>query len=268
VVDAAHARYRAGQVSHTNLLKAQIRLADLRQQLGTAKARRASASRTLSAELDLPGDALATPRLTLDVKLPPRPARAEAVAAAKGAGPAVTQARIMALRATLMVQLAERQLQPNLSPGLSVERVAGTPPAAADVMYATGGPFLREMRDREQAAAAQLASALRRVPAAADAAWVTLDEALRRRRLNVGAQLARAQQSVDVAERGYRAGRATFFDLDSALEVFLRVSLEARAALRDAHVGAARLRVITGTGAASHDPLPAPPSRTVDEVQP
>ena len=72
-----------------------------------------------------------------------------------------------------------------------------------------------------------------------------------RRASAAGHQLARAQQGVDVAERGYRAGTATFFDLDSAVQLYLTTALEARVALRDAHIAGASLDAVVGTIAAA-----------------
>ena len=186
----------------------------------------------------------------LDAPLPVRPPRADAQAGTLAHGPAVAAARLAHERATLMVQLAERQLQPNLAEGAGVPGSSARP-ADADLMYATGGPFVRELRVREQAAAAALAGAERLAPARADQAWVTLDDAVRRRHSAAGNQLARAQQGVDVAERGYRAGTATFFDLDSAVQLYLTTALEARVALRDAHIAGASLDAVVGTIAAA-----------------
>ncbi|MCA9515119.1 MAG: TolC family protein, partial [Myxococcales bacterium] len=90
----------------------------------------------------------------------------------------------------------------------------------------------------------------RRAPARAEGAWVTLDDARRRYASAAGHQLARAEQGVEVAEQGYRAGTATFFDLDSAVQLYLGAALDARAALRDAWVAAALLDAVVGTGAA------------------
>jgi outer membrane protein TolC len=121
-------------------------------------------------------------------------------------------------------------------------------------MYAVGGPYLREMLVRTEVAHAARADAERQAPARADEAWVALDDAVRRRVSAAGAQLGRAEQGVDVAERGYRAGTATFFDLDSAVQLYLATALDARAALRDAHVAAARLAIVLGAKAGAPTP--------------
>ncbi len=257
--EAARARYRAGSASHASLIQATMRLDDLRLRLQTTKTRRDAAWQRLAAALRLgpgddtaPGDAVTPPRptLKLDAKLPPRPPREAARRQAQTRGPRAAEARARSLRATLMAQLAERQLEPPLSPGLS--RTDAPPGAGAptgvrsNLGYMTGGPFVREARQRDAAAQASLDAALRDAPAAADRAWVRLDDALRRRRLYAGVQRARARQAVEVAQRGYRAGRATFFDLDTAVARALEVDLTAHAATRDAFVAAAELAVETG----------------------
>lgn len=259
VVDAAHARYRAGRTGHANLIQAEIRQEDLTVQLATARARRSAARLALAAALDLPSEVLAHTALKLDAHLPKRPDRAATRAAAAAHGPAVASARAKRERADLLVQLAERQLQPNLAEGAHTPG-SGPRPAATDLAYATGGPFLRELRVRAQAAADALNDAKRRTPATADQAWVTLDDALRRRHSDAGTQLGRAKQGFEVAERGYRAGTATFFDLDHAVQLYLTTSLQARAALRDAHVAFARLAVVVGTGAAASSSATSPES--------
>ncbi|PKN55637.1 MAG: hypothetical protein CVU56_20225 [Deltaproteobacteria bacterium HGW-Deltaproteobacteria-14] len=255
VVEAAKGRYRAGGTSHANLIQAELREEALRVRHATARARRTSAKTSLAAALDLPADALDGVSLRLDAPLPERPARSDVAAATLAHGPTVATARAARERAALMVQLAERQLQPNLAEGAAVPG-SGARPAAADLAYATGGPFLRELQVREQAAADALAGAERQAPARAEEAWVTLDDAVRRRLSSAGHQLARAQQGVDVSERGYRAGTATFLDLDSAVQLYLATALDAWAALRDAHVAAARLATLVGAGPAASPTAP------------
>ncbi len=234
------------------------------------------------------------PKLKLDAPLPGRPDRDEVRALAAGAdgasvpaphggaalaadatltqsgvrGTAVAVARARALRATLMVQLAERQLEPNLTAGLrsdqapdleprSLRPAAGAPrqrpgpggmALQGNLRFITGGPFLREARERQVAAQEGLQAALRDAPAQADQLWVALDDAVRRRRLYAGVQRSRAEQAVQVAQRGYRAGRATFFDVDAAVARALDVNLAAHAATRDAFVFAAKLAVELGAG--------------------
>lgn len=250
VLDAARARYRSGSASHANLIQAELRKEALSVELGTARARYGAARTTLAAALDLPGDALDGVSLALDVGLPARPTKAEVEAAVVAHGPAVATARAAATRAELLVQLAERQLQPNLTQGSAVPGL-GPRGAGADIMYATGGPFLRELRVRAAAADDALEDTTRRAPALAERERVTLDDARRRYASAAGRQLARAEQGVEVAEQGYRAGTATFFDLDTAVQLYLATALDARAALRDAHVAAARLATLVGTGAAA-----------------
>lgn len=248
VVDTARARYRAGTTSHANLIQAQIRLEDVKQQRKTARARHQAARTELAAILDLPAGDLGRSRLFVGTALPSRPERSSVRAAVRAHGPAPSSARLAVLRSTLMVQLAERQLLPNLSPGIGTSAGLDTPLPRADTPYATGGAFLRGLRHLESAARARHQGVLEEAPARADSAWVALDDALRAQRINSGAQTERAEQGVSVAERGYRAGTATFFDLDAAVQLRLRVALAARAATRDAFVSAARLQLTTGTG--------------------
>ena len=256
VVEAAKGRYRAGGTSHANLIQAELRDEALSVRLATSRARRSSTKTSLAAALDLPADALDGVSLHLDAPLPKRPARSDVAAATLAHGPTVATARAARERAALMVQLAERQLQPNLAEWAGVPG-SGARPAAADLAYATGGPFLRELQVREQAAADALAGAERQAPARAEEAWVTLDDAVRRRVSSAGRQLARAQQGVDVSERGYRAGTATFLDLDTAVQLYLATALDAWAALRDAHVASARLATLVGV---PHTPSPTAPT--------
>ena len=251
VADAAGARYRAGQTTHANLIQAQIRATDLRERLTTARGQRAAARRMLATLIDLDPENLARTRLRLDAPLPRRPRRSEARDAARRAGPQVESARLARERAVLLVQLAERQLLPNLSDGSSHVRRGTMAPPRGDIPYATGGPFLQEMRHGLVGAGLRLDEARRDTPARADALWVVLDDALRMRRINAGTQSERATLAVEVAEQGYRAGTATFFDLDAAVRLFLEISLKAESGLRDAFIAAARLQVVVGpTGAA------------------
>ena len=239
VASAAGARYRSGRTSHANLIQAEIRLEDLRQKLRTARAQRVATRLALGAALDLPADVAEDMSLTLDVSLPDRPGRDDTRARALERGPAPAAARHRAHMAELMLQLAERRGLPDLRR----EDGAAQP---GDLRFAVAGPFVDELRLRTVERRAKLAQAERDVVAAADAAWARLDEALRERYSTVLEQQERAALAVDVAERGYSAGTATFFDLDAAVQLYLQISLRARAAQRDAFVAAARLDLVTG----------------------
>ena len=247
VVESADALYRTGRTPYMSLIQAQMRAADLGERLTTARRRLDAERALLAALLDVSGDRLGGARLRLDVGLPSLPARTATRAAALAHGPTVAQARLDVARMTLMVQLVERQLLPNLSSGLSYEPGTAVGKPRGDIRYATGGPFLQELRHRQDAADDALAQATRLVPARAEQRWVALDDALRRRVLNAGAQLERARQAFEVAERGYGAGTLSFLDLDQALRWHLDVALAAAAALRDAFVEDARLAVVVGS---------------------
>jgi len=246
-VDAARGRYSAGGSSHANLIQAEIRETDVKNQYANARAKSISTRLALAAELDLPPLSLERHALHLDERLPGRPQRVATRTKAMEQSPEVAMARSKLDRASLLVLLTKRQITPNFAEGKDIPG-SGPRPAAADLPYATAAPFLRELELRESASVDALRLAERRAVANADRVWAMLDDALRRRG-TASTQLSRADQAVEVAERGYGAGTASYLDLDNAIKLYLAMALDARAALRDAFVAAAELTVATGTGA-------------------
>ena len=247
VVVVARSTYRAGRGSYAHVLLAENVLAKQREMLETARQRLHAELRRLAAMLDLSDlDALLSAQLEPKPSLAQLPEREQAREAALATGPDVLEAAALAKRAELMVQLVERQLLPDVSPGTSRTRMGEIPARKADIQYATRAPFLVELRTVRDAARDAATQARRQAPARADAQWVSLSDARRLYQLFSGKQRKRAKQAWDAASSAYRAEQATFFDVDESLSRLLEIDLQAQGYRRDVFVAAARLAAITG----------------------
>ena len=245
VVAAAEALYSGGRVGYADVLTARMRLDDLSERRQTSAEQAAAQRLALAASLDLGPAVLDGVALQGGAPVPTLPDR-DAARAAAGQGPEVRLAEAAAERASLMVQLVERQLLPEVSPGTAFGRDGAVPRRGGDLMYATGAPFLAELRLMRDAQQAALEQARRAAPATADGRWVALSDALRMSRLLRGPQRSRARQALEAATDSYRAGRATFVEVSQSLTQLLDVELAAERQRRDAFVQAARLRAVLG----------------------
>jgi outer membrane protein TolC len=225
---------------------AKIRRDNLDERLKTAKQREQAELRKLAAVLDLPSETLQGARLQLEQAAPDVPERDAVRERAAKTAPDVQAARRMAERATLMVQLVERQLLPELSVGASLTRTGDVPKRPSDVMYATRAPFLAELRLTRESAEEAAEQAKQTIPAMADMQWVRLSDAVRHRKLYAGPQTKRAKEALEAALEAYRAGRVPFADVEDALSRVLEVELEAQRYRADAFVAAARLTAVSG----------------------
>lgn len=247
-LSSAQGAYRAGRADLTGVLQAQARLDEWREVHRSTEERVVAARQRLAAALDLPGAALDGVSVFLDTPpsdVPARPALLEGVARS---APELKIGRAMAERAALMVALVERRLLPDLSPGAALSRDGDTPRAMPPWRFASGAPYLVELRLMQEAAEESLAAAERSVPAEAAARFSALSDVARRLELESSAQLDRAGQSVETAEASYRAGRIGYSELDRALRANLEVGLNVHRLRRDLEVARARLLVTTGKG--------------------
>lgn len=244
VVAAAEAMNAGGRGSLADVLMGRMRRDDIAELRRTAEERAAAARVALGAALRLPTAALAAVALRGDdlPSLPPR----DATRLQAADGPEARMAEAMAERATLMVQLVERQLLPELSLGTAFDRAGAVPRRSGDAQLATKAPFLAELRLMRSTEEASRDQARLAAPAMADQEWVMLSDGLRMFRLSSGPQRQRARQALAVATDAYRAGRAAFTDVSGALSSVLEVEILAERQRAEAFVAAARLQAVVG----------------------
>ena len=242
-LESVRTRYESGQARESDMLRAEMRLAEMREQRRSAGEARRSMEAQLASLLD------ATQRISArtPLALPRVPALATTRAAAAN-GPDHLAATLRHERAEAMLQLAERRILPDLSPGLS-ERLGAPGRDRFPAAYAAGGgSFVEELRDRTEAMAHASAQAGTAAVADAERAWSRMSDAVRTSRLYRGTLVRRANQALISAESEYRVGRTSYLNLDDVQRLWLRTSLAGHAADRDAHVAAARLRRVLGGG--------------------
>lgn len=244
VVAAAEAMNAGGRGSLADVLMGRMRRDEVAELLRTANEQAAASRMALGAALRLPTAALAGVALRGDdlPSLPPRDATRRQAAE----GPEAHMAEAMAERATLMVQLVERQLLPELSLGTAFDRTGAVPRRSGDAQLATKAPFLAELRLMRSTEEASRDQARLAAPAMADQEWVMLSDGLRMHRLTSGPQRQRARQALAAATDAYRSGRASFADVSGALSSVLEVELLAERQRAEAFVAAARLQAVVG----------------------
>jgi outer membrane protein TolC len=253
VLASVDAGYRAGRTDYASLLQAQMRL-DAWREDRTSALHRAGAARTeLAALLDLDPGALADTPLAWGADVPV-PNRDDVLEAARTQAPEVRMAAAQAARAALMEELVGRRILPDYAPGVWTTRDGQVPPAMPPFGYATVQPYLDEIRLGNEAAGDALEAARRGVPAAADAVWAELSDAVRQSALDAGPQHKRAKQAVQVAKEAYQTGRMPFSQLDQVLRTALQIRLDAERHSRNARAAQARLAAITGI----RTPTPSP----------
>lgn len=243
--DVVRTRYASGQARKADLLKAEMRLAEMTQQLRTSREALSAAEQKLGAALDVAGPVTAG----TSARRPATPTQAQ-VQRASSDSPDLAIAVLEWERAVATLELVERRVVPDLASGLS-ERLGKTEAARFPAHYVTGSPFAEELRDRVGGRARALDQARISVPAEAERMRATLSEWARSVGLHKSVLVPKAKDALSSTESEYRVGRATYLELDDIQRQWLRVSLEAGRAEREAHVAASRLRRILGRWPAS-----------------
>lgn len=247
-------RYASGQARKADLLKAEMRLAEMVVRQRTAVEAAAAAEQKLGALLNMSTAIKAgTPE-----SLPKAPALEAALKNVEHA-PDLMIAQLRWERAQSTLELMERKVQPDLSEGLS-ERLGIPAQARFPGKYVVAGPFTEELRDRVAAQSLALEQAKTSVPAASEKAWADLSDAARTARLYRRINVPKADQALKAAESEYRVGRTTYLYLDDIQRLWLRVSLAAAAVDRKAHVAAARLNRVLGPHT-HHEPQSSHPGQ-------
>ncbi|MFT5430828.1 MAG: outer membrane protein TolC [Myxococcota bacterium] len=237
LVGVVRARYESGPLSTADLLRSQMRLDEAVRRLAGARDRRRAAQLTLGALMvagpikpGKPGSRAAIPSRTL-------------VRATSNGATGIQKATAELARVEAMVELAERVTRPRRTLGTTEGRKSV---ADFDARYVTGAPYLDELRQNLAASERRLGQAMVREPAAAQAALAELSDATRRLRSYRSSLVPKATKALNATEAEYRVGRRTYLELDDVHRLWLDTRLAYFAAIRDAHIAAAKLQRVLG----------------------
>jgi outer membrane protein TolC len=170
------------------------------------------------------------------------------------------QARVQ--RMTTMIELAEQTAYPPNSAGLSTmaplshatlgsgkaqEPFTTRPKSTPDPWFGMKDAYLREARDGVHAAEARLQAIRNETYFAIESDRVEVQTARRLLALYRDVQLEQAEQAYRDALAGYAADRIEFLNVIDTVRRWLQFQLAADQALRDVHIGHARLEGTVGT---------------------
>jgi outer membrane protein TolC len=259
---AARRRYAAGEAPQSSVLKAQLELERIREDLRSLRAQRAPLAARVNALVDrAPAAPLAEPR-DFEPAFPVAPVDSlRGVLVARN--PELTALAHRAEREETRRALAGKDRLPDFTIGaeftdIGEARMAGVPDSGKDAWALKGGITLplwfgsyaaaeRSAEARREAVLDEARSREGDLLAALETGLFRLDDAERRTRLYATSLLPRARQSVAVLERAFAAGEASFLDLLDAQRTQLEFERQYERARADRTIQAAVVDRLTGT---------------------
>ncbi len=257
----AQIRYSTGLANEADVIRAQVELGKLDDQLRTLEDLRLPTAARLNAELDRPLDApLPKPELngTLGVVVD----EAALTAGIGETSPMLRARRFEIEAAKRQIDLAEKASNPSFSAGvdytaISSARTSGVRGSGDDAVALTAGislPLRRgKNRAAEQQALAQWAAAVAALRDAHNRLSVELQYAMYRMRdaerrvgLFKDTLIIKGRESVEITHVGYQAGEMAFLDLVDAERVLLEFQLSAARAQADHAQALAEVERLTG----------------------
>lgn len=256
----ARSRFRTGQ-SLMDVLKAQVEIGKIENDLRSMEAMRAPLRGALNALLNRPMDAV----LSLPADLPPEalaPVAAADLAAAQElqANPELAEQAAMVRGAAVGVRMARRERVPDVTLGLEYEadRPWTLHPEGSDMIFASVSVNLPvwatknrarilEAAERSAVARESRTAVANRLQADWQMVLYRLQDADRRMRLYSEELLPRARQSVEVSRQAYEVGKAGFTDLVDAERVSLDLQMLYEQARRDRAVALAEAEMVAGS---------------------
>ncbi|MEW6486642.1 MAG: TolC family protein [Thermodesulfobacteriota bacterium] len=277
---AAAARYAAGDASFSEVLRAEIEVEKVREELATLAEERRNAEAEVGELLGLaPGTRVGTPILPEDRGAAPAPEALYPLARERRQE--LRRMRAMVGQMERMIEMAETMVYPRFHLDLSFYRRdeisragaggamgmgSGEPrafPEATEAATGAGLPlrpwygtqeaYLREARQRlaalEKELAMEEASAALRVREA----WFALDRALREEALYADRVLPLTRAALEAAARGYSAGKVMFADALMSYGGWLEAQLARERRRADAGRARADLEAAVGTSGRTDD---------------
>ena len=243
--DVAASRYEAGSGGYLDLLLASERVDKVRVQQRSAQEKALASRAELAALLNLPVDSLEGSELALSPS-PTLPAKEELAERVLEDSPVYAQIALAAERSSLMVELVETQIQPELSLETYLSATGEVPSSKGQLAYIGRAPYLIELKLQAEASQSALAAAEFEVPAQAKQRWAQLFDALKQLELFQGASAKRARQAREFATDAYKSGEITFFELDATITQELELALSRHRLQRSAAIAALELEALLG----------------------
>lgn len=242
LVEAANARFASSGNTSEDVLRAEMARQEAIRELKDAQVRQRAVARELGSVLgtDEPVSAGA-PRALLPL---PDLRAVRRVAAERSLEVRAAEARLV--RSQQMLNLSERTTLPEFQWGLTAPE-SGMEGGTARSEYGYEAPWLAELRARVLGAQRLLGQARLTAAADAEAAHARLSGALRGATLYEAELFPKSTQLLATLEVRYKLGRASYVELDDALNAWLRIGLGRHEARRDAHIAAAELERILGS---------------------
>jgi outer membrane protein TolC len=268
--EVALSRYAAGEGGQADVIRAQVELGKIDNELQALSDLRRPIVARLNAALGRPA---ATPFPKVGDELPVLPAFDEAalVAALPGSSPVLRALARRVAAAEHGADLADKQAYPDFVLGLDYTFIGdaampGVSGSGDDALAVTLGLELPIYRDRIRAGIAQAraehsaargeaADAEHRPGAELELALYELRDAHRRVGLYRDTLVPKGEESLDAIAGAYRAGDAGFLDIIDAERVLLEFQLAEARAGTDLARSLARLEALTGTRL-HEDPTP------------
>jgi outer membrane protein TolC len=257
----ALARLETGQVSHSDVIRAQVELGKLEDRVRTLRDLRRPLVARMNAALNRPADAH-LPRPGYPLPAPPVFDEAQLKAQLAESSP-VLRAMDQRIRAAeLQVELAGKAFYPDVAVGAELgliggARGGGVAGSGDDTLALTLGLELPVRRDvyragvREAEARGRALTKTRdatrnRLSAELEMALYRMRDAHRRAELFQGSLIPKGEESVRALDTAYQTGEETFLDLIDAERVLLEFQLEAAKAESERAQALAEIQRITG----------------------
>ncbi len=254
--EVARAKYITAAATHPDIVRAQIQVAELQDQLITLERLRAPTVAQVNAALNRPADA----PLPWPAAQPPRPVevdRTRLVAMLRERNPELQAARFDVERLRSEVDLARRNFYPDIGLGVEWMEMSEEMPESDDVMvglqlnlpiwrksYRAGELQARAMARRAQHEQKQLENDL---VARAERMLYEVGDSGRKLRLYGDVLVPRAEELVGASEAAYTAGTVDFLSLIDAQQTLLQYQLQRERAYADRQQRLAELEALAGT---------------------
>ena len=273
IEESIRARYSTATAGKPDVIRAQVEVGKLENELASLKDLRGPTAARLNAALNRPSDA-------------PAPMKAEVTAAEMNtpdeqlvawmaeANPDLQALDLDVAKQKRSVELARQEYFPDVMLGFQYMQMVEAEglgndfknPVAAvvavniPVWWEKYGAGVRQAQARQYAAAREKLNAANNLSADVKMATYTLRNAQRKARLYGQTLLPKATQAMESTLAAYRAGGANFTDMIDSHRLLLEFRLEQERALADSQQGLAKLEMLVGRALASKAPATAPAS--------
>jgi outer membrane protein TolC len=253
--EVARTRYKAGAAGHPDVIRAQVELGKLDDELRTLVDSRSAAAARLNAVLNRPAEApLPWPRALAEEPVEVSDGRLLEIL--RESNPELKALDSQVAREERMIRLAEKDYYPDLMLGAGYMREQMSGGGADGVMAMVGATLpiwrekyaagVREAEDRHQAALQARTDRANTLGAEVKMTLYRFRDAERKINLYRDTLLPKAREALKATEASFRVGQAAFTDLIDAQRIFLEFQLAGERALADHAQRRAELEMLVG----------------------